>query len=342
MLAKTPVTIVTGFLGAGKTTLIRHLMANAGGRRLALIINEFGDVGVDGDLIKSCSDAACPEDSIIELANGCICCTVADDFAPAITALLAREPKPDHIIVETSGLALPKPLIKAFDWPDLRTRLTVDGVIAVVDAAAVAEGRFADDPARVAEQRLSDPSLDHDNPLEEVYEDQLMSADLVVLNKADLVDRGRLEALKAQIAGVVPRAVKITPTREGAIDADVLIGMNAAAEDDLKARPSHHDAEGEHDHNDFETFVVTIPAVRDPDTLIDRLVAATRAHDILRVKGFIEVAGKPLRMLVQGVGQRFRRDFDRPWGGEEPRLSRLIVIAQTGVDRKAVASALEA
>jgi cobalamin biosynthesis protein CobW len=226
MLAKTPVTIVTGFLGAGKTTLIRHLMANAGGRRLALIINEFGDVGVDGDLIKSCSDAACPEDAIIELANGCICCTVADDFAPAITALLAREPKPDHIIVETSGLALPKPLIKAFDWPDLRSRLTVDGVVAVVDAAAVVEGRFADDPARVAEQRLADPSLDHDNPLEEVYEDQLMSADLVVLNKADLIDKGQLEALKAQIAQTVPRAVKIASAREGAIGADVLLGLS--------------------------------------------------------------------------------------------------------------------
>jgi cobalamin biosynthesis protein CobW len=267
---------------------------------------------------------------------------VADDFVPAITALLAREPKPDHIIVETSGLALPKPLIKAFDWPDLRSRLTVDGVVAVVDAAAVAEGRFADDPARVAEQRLADPSLDHDNPLEEVYEDQLMSADLVVLNKADLVDKGQLEALKAQIAAAVPRAVKIAPAREGAIDPEVLIGINAAAEDDLNARPSHHDAEGEHDHDDFDTFVVTIPIVDDPNTLIDRLVAATRAHDILRIKGFIEVAGKPLRMLVQGVGQRFRRDFDRPWGVGESRLSRLVVIAERGVDREAVASALGA
>ena len=342
MLAKTPVTIVTGFLGAGKTTLIRHLLANAGGRRLALIINEFGDVGVDGDLVKSYADAACPEDAIIELANGCICCTVADDFAPAIRALIAREPKPDHIVVETSGLALPKPLIKAFDWPELRARLTVDGVIAVVDAAAVAEGRFADDPARVAEQRLADPSLDHDNPLEEVYEDQLLSADLVVLNKADLVDQGQLEALKAQIAGAVPRAVKIAPAREGAIDPEVLVGMNAAAEDDLSARPSHHDAEGEHDHDDFDTFVVTIPTVRDPHALIDRLVATTRAHDILRVKGFVEVAGKPMRMLVQGVGQRFRRDFDRPWGANEERQSRLVVIAQKGVDRGAIAAALGA
>ncbi len=342
MLAKTPVTIVTGFLGAGKTTLIRHLMANAGGRRLALIINEFGDVGVDGDLIKGCSDAACPEDAIIELANGCICCTVADDFVPAITALLAREPRPDHIVVETSGLALPKPLIKAFDWPELRARLTVDGVVAVVDAAAVAEGRFADDPARVAEQRLADPSLDHDNPLEEVYEDQLMSADLIVLNKADLVDRDQLDALKAQITGAVPRAVKIAAAREGAIDADVLIGMKSAAEDDLNARPSHHDAEGEHDHDDFDTFVVTVPAIRDPDALIDRLIVATRAHDILRVKGFVEVAGKPMRMLVQGVGQRFRRDFERPWGVNETRQSRLVVIAQRGVDREAVAAALGA
>jgi cobalamin biosynthesis protein CobW len=244
--------------------------------------------------------------------------------------------------VETSGLALPKPLIKAFDWPDLRSRLTVDGVVAVVDAAAVAEGRFADDPARVAEQRLADPSLDHDNPLEEVYEDQLMSADLVVLNKADLIDKGQLEALRAQIAGALSRAVKVAPAREGAIDPDIIIGMNAAAEGDLDARPSHHDAEGEHDHDDFDTFVVKIPVVRDPDALIDRLVATTRAHDILRVKGFVEVAGKPMRMLVQGVGRRFRRDFERPWRLGEPRLSRLVVIAQRGVDREAVALALGA
>jgi cobalamin biosynthesis protein CobW len=342
MLAKTPVTIVTGFLGAGKTTLIRHLLANAGGRRLALIINEFGDVGVDGDLLQGCADSACPREAIIELANGCICCTVADDFAPAVTALLAREPRPDHIVIETSGLALPKPLVKAFDWPELRTRLTVDGVVAVVDAAAVAEGRFADDPARVAQQRAADPSLDHDNPLEEVYEDQLLCADLVVLNKADLIDSEQLEVLRAAIARTLPRAVKIAATREGVIDVNVLLGIRAAAEDDLQARPSHHDAEGGHDHDDFDTFVVAIPPALDADALIDRLSEATQAHDILRIKGFVEVAGKPMRMLVQGVGQRFRRDFDRLWSADEPRQSRLVVIAQKGVDRAAVAAALGA
>jgi cobalamin biosynthesis protein CobW len=342
MLAKTPVTIVTGFLGAGKTTLIRHLLAHAGRRRLALIINEFGDVGVDGELLKGCADAACPREAIIELANGCICCTVADDFAPAVTALLARDPKPDHIVIETSGLALPKPLVKAFDWPDLRTRLTVDGVVAVVDAAAVAEGRFADDPARIAEQRAADPSLDHDNPLEEVYEDQLLCADLVLLNKADLVTPDALERLRAEIARSLPRAVKIAATREGAIDPNVLLGVRAAAEDDLAARPSHHDAEGVHDHDDFDTFIVAIPPTLDADALIDRLSGATQTHDILRIKGFVEVAGKPMRMLVQGVGSRFRRDFDRLWSADEPRESRLVVIAQKGVDRQAVAAALGA
>ena len=223
-LAKVPVTVVTGFLGAGKTTMIRHLLEGAHGRRLALIINEFGDVGVDGDILRSCGIASCPEENIVELANGCLCCTVADDFVPAIEALLAREPRPDHIVVETSGLALPKPLVKAFDWPAIRSRVTVDGVVAVVDGAAVAEGRFADDPAKLAAQRQADGAVDHDNPLEEVYEDQLLCADLIVLNKADLLSAERLDAVSAEIRAAVPRAVKVVPTREGRIDADVLLG----------------------------------------------------------------------------------------------------------------------
>ena len=190
-LAKIPVTIVTGFLGAGKTTLIRHVLAHAQGRRLALVINEFGDVGVDGEILRNCGVESCPEGNIVELANGCLCCTVADDFLPAIEGLLAREPRPDHILIETSGLALPKPLVKAFDWPDIRAKLTVDGVIAVVDAAAVADGRFANDEEKLAAQKARDPSLDHDNPLEEVYEDQLLCADLILLNKSDLLSRKR-------------------------------------------------------------------------------------------------------------------------------------------------------
>jgi cobalamin biosynthesis protein CobW len=341
-LAKVPVTVVTGFLGAGKTTMIRHLIQNAGGRRLALIINEFGDVGVDGDILKSCGIDSCPEENIVELANGCLCCTVADDFVPAIEALLARSPRPDHIIVETSGLALPKPLVKAFDWPAIRARLTVDGVVAVVDGAAVAAGRFADDPAKLAAQRAADGSVDHDNPLEEVYEDQLLCADLIVLNKTDLLDARELARVRDEIAATIPRAVKIVSTQDGVLDAGILLGLDAAAEDDLAARPSHHDAEPEHDHDDFDSFVVDVPALDDPARLIERLAAIADRHDVLRMKGFLEVRGKPMRLLVQGVGTRFRQQFDRPWKAGESRRGRLVVIGQKGLDRAAIEAQLAA
>ena len=340
-LARVPCTIVTGFLGAGKTTLIRHVLANAGGRRLALIVNEFGDVGIDGEILKGCGDAACPEENIVELANGCLCCTVADDFIPAIEALLARTPQPEHIIIETSGLALPKPLVKAFDWPDIRTRLTVDGVIAVVDGAAVADGRFADDPAKLAAQRAADGSIDHENPLEEVYEDQLLCADIVVLNKADLLTAETARRVAAEIRAAVPRAVKIVETREGRVDPAVLLGLSAAVEDDLGQRPSHHDAEEGHGHDDFESFVVDIPATSDPAALVTRLAAIAEQFDVLRMKGFVEVSGKPMRLLVQGVGQRFRHQFDRPWAAED-RRSRLVVIGEKGIDRNAIAASLAA
>jgi cobalamin biosynthesis protein CobW len=338
-LNKVPVTIVTGFLGAGKTTLIRHVLENVRGRRLALIVNEFGDVGVDAEILRSCGAESCPDENIVELANGCLCCTVADDFVPTIEALLAHEKRPDHIVVETSGLALPKPLVKAFDWPDLRARVTVDGVIAVVDGPAVAEGRFADDPAAVQRQRAADASIEHENPLEEVYEDQLLCADLVILNKADLLQDAKIHSLSAEINAAAPRA-KIVVTQLGKIEPNILLGLGAAAEDDLAQRPSRHDPDEAHDHDDFDTFVVDVSAQKDPGTFVERLKSIAADHDILRMKGFIEVAGRPMRLLVQGVGPRFSHHFDRSWRADEPRASRLVVIGQKGIDRGAITAAL--
>ena len=340
-LRKIPATIITGFLGAGKTTLIRHVVETANGRRLALVINEFGDVGVDGAILKSCGDATCGDDRIIELANGCICCTVADDFIPAIEKLLSLDPLPDHIIIETSGLALPKPLVKAFDWPNIRSKLTVDGVIAVVDAGAVASGRFADDPEQLAQQRAADPSIAHDNPLEEVYEDQLLCADLIVLNKTDLVGETDRDRITAEIVGLVPRAVKIVPARDGKIESDILLGLHAAAEDDLAARPSHHETEEDHDHDDFESFVVDMPQVADPQTIVAKLAAIAEQHDVLRIKGFLDMSDKPMRLLVQGVGSRFRHSFDRPWKKDENRRGRLVIIGRKGLDASAIKNALQ-
>jgi cobalamin biosynthesis protein CobW len=340
--AKIPVTIVTGFLGAGKTTLIRHALETANGRRLALIVNEFGDVGVDGEILRACGVASCPEENIIELANGCICCTVADDFMPAVEALLAHPNRPEHIIVETSGLALPKPLIKAFDWPQIRAKLTVDGVVAVVDARAVADGRFADDEAAIAAERAADSAIDHDNPLEEVYEDQLLAADLVVLNKTDLVDSETRARVAAEIADGVGRAVKVVATKHGQLAANVLLGLSAAAEDDLANRPSHHDSEAEHDHDDFDSFVVDVAEAADPFDLLDRLEAAAERFDILRIKGFVPVTDKPMRLLVQGVGNRFSHHYDRPWRADEARSGRLVIIGEKGIDRAGIEAALAA
>ena len=335
-LAKVACTIVTGFLGAGKTTLVRHVLQHANGRRLAVIVNEFGDVGIDGEILKGCGAADCPEDRIVELANGCLCCTVADEFVPALTALLDRPSPPEHIVIETSGLALPKPLVQAFNWPEIASRVTVDGVIAVIDGAAVAAGRFADDPERVARQRADDASLDHDNPLEEVYEDQLLCADLVVLNKTDLMSTAERSSVAGQIRATVPRAVKVVETQGGRLDPAVLLGLGAAAESDLASRPSHHDAAGEHDHDDFTSFVMELPRLASPDDLVRRLAAIAALHDILRLKGFAEVDGKPMRLLVQGVGARIGHQFDRPWRPGEARQGRLVVIGEKGLDAEAI------
>jgi cobalamin biosynthesis protein CobW len=341
MTAKIPATVVTGFLGAGKTSLIQHLLRTANGKRLALIINEFGDIGVDGEIVKGCRIEGCAEENIIELANGCICCTVADDFLPTIEALLNRPNPPDHIVIETSGLALPKPLLKAFAWPEVRTRVTVDGVIAVVDGPAVTAGRFADDPKAVDARRAADASLDHDSPLAELFEDQLACADMVILNKSDQMTMPERLLAERMVAEHLRPSVKIVSAIYGAIDAQTLLGVDAAAEDDLASRRSHHDAEnGEHDHDDFESFHVELPELASPQPLLDRLAAAIAGHDILRVKGFLAMAGKEMRLVIQGVGGRLQHYYDRPWQPDEARASRLVVIGLKGLDRAAIAAAL--
>jgi cobalamin biosynthesis protein CobW len=328
-LAKVPVTVVTGFLGSGKTTLIQHLIANANGKKLAVLVNEFGSEGVDGDILKSCADANCPVENIVELANGCICCTVADDFIPAMEQLLSRPVRPDHILIETSGLALPKPLLKAFDWPEIRSRITVDGVIALADAEAVAAGRFAPDPAAVEAQRAADENLDHETPLSEVFEDQIACADIVLLTKADLVGAAGLEAAKAAISAEMPRRVPMLPIVDGAVDARIILGLEAAAENDLAARPSHHDGEDGHEHDDFASVVIDLPEVSDIDSLVASIQRLAREQNVLRAKGYIAVAGKPMRLLLQAVGERVRHQYDTPWA-TRPRQSKLVLIGEQG------------
>lgn len=340
--ARVPCTVITGFLGAGKTTLIRHLLENAGGRRLAVLVNEFGDVGIDGEVLKGCGIESCPEENIVELANGCICCTVADDFVPALDQILSREPRVDHILIETSGLALPKPLVQAFQWPGVKSRVTVDSVVAVVDGPALAEGRVAADLEALAAQRAADPSLDHDDPVEEVFGDQVACADLIVLAKADLLAPGTQAAAAARVERHLGRAVKIVAAERGRIDPAVLLGQGLAVEDLIDGRRTLHDDEPDHDHDDFDSFVLELPAVARPEALAERVAAAAEAADVLRVKGFAEVEGKPMRLVVQAVGPRVSHHFDRRWDADEPRGTRLVVIGLKGFDRDAVTRILAA
>ncbi|XAZ21956.1 cobalamin biosynthesis protein CobW [Sinorhizobium sp. B11] len=346
MQQKIPATVITGFLGAGKTTMIRNLLTNAGGKKIALIINEFGDLGVDGDVLKGCGAENCTEDDIIELTNGCICCTVADDFIPTMTKLLEREQRPDHIVIETSGLALPQPLVAAFNWPDIRSEVTVDGVITVVDSAAVAAGRFADDHDAVDARRVEDESLDHESPIEELFEDQLTCADLIVLNKTDLIDADGLGRVKSEVASRIARKPVMIEAKNGEVPASVLLGLGIGTEDDIVNRKSHHELEHEdgepHDHDEFDSFVVELGAVSDTAGFVEKLKGIIAEHDVLRLKGFIDVSGKPMRLQLQAVGARIDQYFDRAWAPGEVRNTRLVVIGLHEMDQDAVRKAIEA
>ena len=306
-LEKIPVTILTGFLGAGKTTLIRNLILKNKSKKLAVIINEFGDLGVDGEIVKQCSDETCPEENILELANGCICCTVADDFIPTMKSLLEGQYIPEHILIETSGLALPKPLLKAFEWPEIRSRLTVDSVLAVVDAEAVVNGIFAPQMSNELEEKQNQTYVEHETPLSEVFEDQINCSDVVLLTKPDLVKN--ISDARNIIIKEMERNVPILEVQNGNIGADVILGINAAAETDLDNRRSHHDGFDDHEHDDFDTFSISVPKILDIEKFKIVLETLIRKNDILRIKGFLRVESKPLNLLVQGVGKRLSVNF---------------------------------
>lgn len=355
MAAKIPATVVTGFLGAGKTTLIRHMLANANGKRIALIINEFGDLGVDGDILKGCGDETCSDDDIMELSNGCICCTVADEFIPTMQKLLERENAPDHIVIETSGLALPQPLVRAFNWPEISTRVTVDGVVTVVDARAVVDGQFAHNVAAVDAQRAQDDNLDHETPLSELFEDQIACADMIVVNKSDLLSENEATALVADLRKNSRDGVQVVKATMGELPIDVLLGQGIGAEDNLEDRHEvhhhhhdddhddhHHDHEHSHGHDEFQTFAVNLGEITDVPAFTSLISDVISQHNILRLKGFAAVAGKPMRLTIQAVGPRVDSYFDRPFANGEIRGTTLVVIGQAGLDQDTITKALTA
>jgi cobalamin biosynthesis protein CobW len=332
MGAKIPVTVVTGFLGSGKTTLLRHLLQNNEGRRIAVVVNEFGEVGIDGELLRSCQVCDDEEDAannIVELTNGCLCCTVQEEFLPTMQELLKRRDQLDTILIETSGLALPKPLVQAFRWPEIRTGATVDGVVTVVDCEALASGTLVGDLTALEAQREADPNLEHETPIEELFEDQLACADLVLLTKVDRVNAETQTQVQGWLRQQLPQGVKVISCRNGEINPDLLLGFNAAVEDNLDARPSHHDTEEDHEHDDeINSVHLVLDEAFEPKALTAKLKRLVQEQEIYRIKGFVNVPNKPMRMVMQGVGDRFDHFFDRPWQDSEPRQTRLVLIGR--------------
>ena len=341
--SRIPVTVVTGFLGAGKTTLVRHLLAHADGRRIALIINEFGELGVDKEVLAGCGDETCREEDMIELSNGCICCTVGEDFIPAMQQLLGRDERPDHIVIETSGLALPQPLIRAFNWPEIKSAVTIDGVVTLVDAAALGEGRFAADEEAVEERRRADEMIDHETPLGELFKDQLVAADLVVINKTDLVDADALARVESELGGHLRPGTGLIRAANGHVDISALLGLGLATEDNLAGRESLHELDhgGEgHEHDDFDSFAVSLPSTLAREELVATIERTIRDHDVLRLKGFAALPGAPARLAIQAVGPRVNAWFDRPWRDGEARQTNLVVIGESPLDRDAIEASL--
>ncbi|MCY3769992.1 MAG: cobalamin biosynthesis protein CobW [Gammaproteobacteria bacterium] len=347
-LHKIPATVVTGFLGSGKTTLLSNVIRQARGRRIAVIVNEFGELDIDADLLRSCplecedgtvpSAAPVAEEGVYELANGCICCTVEEEFLPVMKQLVARSGEIDHILIETSGLALPKPLIQAFNWPEITQHCTVDSVITVVDGPAVAEGHIASDPDRVQAQRAADERLDHDPSLRELLEDQLGSADLVLISKVDKLTGKQLDKVRESILQQVDPRVKVLEVENGRLRSELIMGLMQASENRIEALHTHHDRHHHHDeehvhaHEHFDSVCIELGDV-DSDRVTASVAQLIRDHAIIRVKGFLSLPGKPMRQVFQGVGNRIDRYFDRPWHPNEERKGRMVFIGK-GLDEE--------
>ncbi|MEX3557305.1 MAG: cobalamin biosynthesis protein CobW, partial [Burkholderia sp.] len=313
----------------GKTTLLRHILENASGRRIAVIVNEFGELGIDGEILKGCG-LGCEEGAeaagqqLYELANGCLCCTVQEEFCPVMEALVERREQIDHVLIETSGLALPKPLVQAFNWPSIKNSFTCDAVITVVDGPATAAGQFAEDA-----QRSADPNLDHESPLHELFADQLSSADMVIVNKTDLLDAAQFATVETAIREEIPARVKIVRAQRGKLDLATLIGLNAASEETIHLRHDHHGSaeNADHHHDEFDSVVVEA-RVRSREATIAALRALVDAHTIYRVKGFAALPATPMRLVIQGVGGRFDSYFDRCLTEADGGTSRFVLIGE--------------
>ena len=345
MQKRLPVTVITGFLGSGKTTVLRHLLKSSG-QRLAVMVNEFGSVGLDGDLIRSCG--FCPDDELegrlVELNNGCLCCTVQDDFLPTMERLLERSDRLDGIVVETSGLALPEPLLDALSWPEIRRRVHVNGVVTLVDGEALSQGSPVSDPQALEEQRRNDPSLDHLTAVEDLFRDQLQAADLVLISRADLLTPNQIDVVAASVKAQIREGTALLPIAAGSVDADVVLGLDHQTPEHSD-HDHHHEHQHSHDHEDSHghdhhhdhTHVEIASGVVQLEGLFDRaelelqLPQLIQRLQVVRLKGRVWLPDKSLPLQIQMVGPRLNSWFesapDSAWRPSQAQGLDLVVLS---------------
>ncbi len=309
--SRLPVTVVTGFLGSGKTTLLRHLLSEAH-QRLAVVVNEFGTVGLDGDLLKTCG--FCPDDEvderIVELNNGCLCCTVQEDFLPAMEALLLRANQLDGIIIETSGLALPKPLLQALNWPAIRSKVFINGVVTLVDGYALSNGSPVGDLKSINEQITNDNSIDHLTPINDLFRDQLISADLVLISRSDLLSAKSFSLVRDEVKKQGNSITNILPISNGKIEPSVILGLCKEQNNISRSDQNDHDHDHDHDHVDVISEHLRFEFPIDQDVLKEILLKLAPEYQILRIKGRCWIEGKALPLQIQMVGSRFNSWFE--------------------------------
>ena len=324
--SRLPVTIITGFLGSGKTTLLRYLINNSQ-KRLAIIVNEFGSVGLDGDLIKSCG--LCPEDELegrlIELNNGCLCCTVQDDFLPTMQRLLSLDNNLDGIVIETSGLALPRPLLQALAWPEIRSNVYINGLVTLVDGEALSQGTPIGDIKALEQQRLDDPSLDHLTPINELFKDQLELSDLVLVSRSDIINSEQLDKVLNEITPKIRETTQVIQIKNGEINPDLILGISS---EKINADSEEYLVDHDHHHLNIESEIIRAEnSVRSED-LITLLVKLVKDYQIIRLKGRCWIKGKSLPLQLQMVGPRIDSWFERvPKSSWNPPMTGIEIVS---------------
>jgi len=307
MPTRIPVIVVSGFLGSGKTTFLKYLIEKTN-KKFGLLINEFGDIGIDGDLLKNCSN--CNEDSsesIIELNNGCLCCTVQDDFIPSIQTLLKTNKDLDAIIIETSGLALPIPLLKALNWPEIRTSIYLDFVISMVNGDSMINGSPINDLYSINSQYKDIKKIDHISSIEELFKEQLEVSDIVLISRSDLISEKQFNLIKRDLQRKVKPNVPILKSFNGETNLSLILDSNIKKINYQEILTNEHD----HSHaNIFSDFLKTDYFLEKNQFELE-MSQILKVINILRIKGRVWIPKKKLPLQVQIVGRKINTWYEK-------------------------------